>query len=81
MDLVGPYKISRPGKQKDLVLNACTMIDPATGWFEIIKIKDKRSDTIADIVERTWFSRYPWPGKVIYDHGNEFMSNEFQTNN
>ena len=78
VDLVGPYKIARPGKKKDLVLNACTMIDPATGWFEISEIKNKHSDTISNIVECQWFCRYPWPAKVIFDCESEFTGKEFQ---
>ena len=36
VDMVGPYKIRRSGKP-DLQLQAVTMIDPATGWFEIVQ--------------------------------------------
>ena len=54
IDLIGPYKIRRKTKP-DLICNVVTMIDPATGWFEIHQIPDKRSDTIADITEREWF--------------------------
>ena len=50
------------------------MIDPATGWFELCTIEDKRADTIANLVEQTWLSRYPWPTKVIFDRGSEFMA-------
>ena len=67
-----------------------TMIDPATGWFEIVdlplieipldkkgKIKcretfDKHSATIAKLVNKTWFCRYPRPTEVVYDNGSEF---------
>ena len=50
------------------------MIDPATGWFEIKDIKTKRADVIANVVEKTWLTRYPWPTQVVYDRGTEFMS-------
>ena len=50
------------------------MIDPATGWFEIKDIKSKRADIIANVVEKTWLTRYPWPTQVVYDRGNEFMA-------
>jgi hypothetical protein len=49
------------------------MIDPATGWFEIVEIPDKRADVIANKLETTWFNRYPWPTEVIMDRGKEFM--------
>ena len=49
--MIGPYKIKR--KRKDpLELWCVTMIDPATGWFEIKEVPGtKRADFIANIVE------------------------------
>ena len=49
-----------------------TMIDPATGWFEIVDIPTKRADYIANILEFTWLTRYPWPTEVRMDRGKEF---------
>ena len=76
IDLIGPYKIRRKGKE-DLVCKAITMIDPATGWFELHQIPNKRSGTIANITEQEWFSRYPWPTQVTYDREKEFLEKEF----
>ena len=74
VDLIGPYHFkSKHKKNLDLVLHAVTMIDPATGWFEIIEIPNKESHTVAEAVEQTWLSRYPWPTQVILDRGTEFM--------
>jgi transposase InsO family protein len=50
------------------------MIDPATGWFEIASIDTKRANVIANTVEHTWFTRYPWPSHVVLDRGTEFMA-------
>ena len=50
------------------------MIDPATGWFEVKQIRDKQAITIANIIEQTWLSRYPWPTQITYDRGTEFMA-------
>ena len=50
------------------------MIDPATGWFEMKQIPDKEATTIANIVETTWLTRYPWPTIINYDRGTEFMA-------
>jgi hypothetical protein len=72
VDLIGPYTIKRRGK-KNLVLWCVTMIDPATGWFEMRQIPNKEAVTIANLVEQTWLSRYPWPTQVIFDRGSEFM--------
>ncbi len=76
-DLIGPYTIRRKG-QKDLICRCVTIIDPATGWFEIHQYDDKRAITIANIVEEEWFSRYPWPTQVTFDRGTEFIGIEFQ---
>ena len=50
------------------------MIDPATGWFEIVEIPKKQADEIANLIEQTWLVRYPWPQNVICDRGKEFMA-------
>ena len=52
VDLIGPYTIERVG-QENLELKAVTMIDPATSWFEIVQYDDKKSMTVANIVENT----------------------------
>ena len=49
-----------------------TMIDPATGWFEIVEVPTKRADYIANILEFTWLTRYPWPTEIRMDRGGEF---------
>ena len=67
VDLIGPYTIKRKGKQKPIQLWAMTMIDPATGLLEIAEIKTKSADVVANTAEVTWFTRYPWPEKVICD--------------
>ena len=77
IDLIGPYKFKSKRKgsnKKQLELHALTMIDPATGWMEMVEIPNKRADTIANLVEQTWLMRYPWPTKVITDRGSEFMA-------
>jgi len=78
IDLIGPYTIRRKGKQ-DLICKCVTMIDPATGWFEIQQYDDKKSITVANIAEQEWFARYPWPTQITYDRGSEFIGKEFQS--
>ena len=71
IDLIGPYTI---GKDKyETTLHCLTMIDPATGWFEIAEIAAKDSMTVANELELRWFTRYPWPTEVVMDRGTEFM--------
>ena len=72
--MIGPYKIPHSiSKETILELWAVTMIDPATGWFEIVQVKNKESHTVAEIVEQAWLCRYPWPTTIILDRGSEFM--------
>ena len=73
IDLIGPYIIKDDMKDR-FTLHCLTMIDPATGWFEIAEIPSKRADDVANVLERTWLSRYPWPQHVINDRGSEFMA-------
>ena len=73
VDLIGPYTIPRK-HAKPLSLWCVTMIDPATGWFECKEITTKQADVIANVVEQTWFTRYPWPQQVVLDRGTEFMA-------
>jgi len=71
IDLIGPYTIGK-GKYAS-TLHCLTMIDPATGWFEITEIADKSSMEVANALELTWLQRYPWPTEVVMDRGREFM--------
>ena len=45
------------------------IIDPVTGWLEVVRYDDKIVITIANLVETMWLSRYPRPIKVTYDQG------------
>lgn len=88
IDLIGPYTFGSPATKNkkgkvirestEVTLHCLTMIDPATGWFEIAEIPAKRADEISNILQRTWLDRYPWPEDVIMDRGREFMA-EVQT--
>ena len=50
------------------------MIDPATGWFEMAQIPNKTAAEISDITEKTWFTRYPLPRKIVFDRSTEFIA-------
>ena len=43
------------------------MIDPVTGWFEVVQYDDNRAISIADLVETMCLSRYPRPIEITYD--------------
>ena len=72
IDLIGPYTFGK--KEHEATLHCLTMIDPATGWFEIAEIDEKRADEIVNRLEFTWLTRYPWPTEVIMDRGREFAA-------
>ena len=72
VDLIGPYKIpikkyakSKDIKKKYATIWCVTMIDPATSWFEMKQIPNKQAATVAQTVEQTWLSRYPWPRRSL----------------
>ena len=64
-----------------------TIIDPATGWFDIIEMPtfvleevtigndecmDKSSARVGQLFNNTWLCRYPRPRKVMFEKGSEF---------
>jgi hypothetical protein len=77
VDMIGPHQTRRKGK-KTLRLQAIAVIDPATGWFEIVQSETKTADVAANRAEIAWLSRHPWPMRITCDHGSEFIGSEFQ---
>ena len=51
------------------------MIDLAKGWFEMAQIPNKTAAEIADITEKTWFTRYPLPQRIVFDRGTDLWLN------
>ena len=74
-----------------LQLTCMTMLNPVTGWFEIVEVPnfivenvknktihesiDKTLACVSRLFDQTWLSRYPRPKKVIFDNGSEFKKN------
>ena len=56
-----------------------TVIDCATGFFEIVKISQKTTDIIANWLELYWLTRYPWPTEITMDIGKEFAREVSET--
>ena len=50
------------------------MINPDTGWFDMAQIPNKMAAEISDITEKTWFTPYPLPYKIVFDRGTKFMA-------
>jgi hypothetical protein len=60
LDLIGPYYIKSKIKGVKIPpLKCVTKTDLATGWFEIKQYDDKKSITVANIVEQQWLTCYP----------------------
>ena len=39
------------------------------------EIKTKSADTVANVLEQEWLTRYPWPTRMrIFDRGSEFKA-------
>jgi hypothetical protein len=49
-----PFTIRTPAKTHSLL--AHTMIDPATGWFEIVKATNSSATSIQDLFHNTWLA-------------------------
>ena len=59
--IIGPYSIIRKVNKENLNLKVLIMIDPVTGWFEIMQYYDKRVVAIANLSEAILLTRYPRP--------------------
>ena len=86
VDCIGPYSVKdQMGRIAEF--RCVTMIDPATGWFEMEEIPtmdivekgivleqfDMSSAQLSRLVNKEWWlSRYPRPKKVVFDNGSEF---------
>ncbi|GAX22752.1 putative transposase [Fistulifera solaris] len=69
VDLIGPLNVQTPNGSFEL--NALTMIDPTTGWFEIAEVHDRTADTVSEAFDHNWLSRYPRPQFIGFDNGGE----------
>ena len=94
VDLIGPYSKSTKQQKKggsiinnNISLTCMTMIDPATGWFEIIEVQtydidevmggndeytDKSSTRVSQLFNNTDLSIHLRPRKVVFDNGSKF---------
>jgi hypothetical protein len=54
------------------------MIDPGTGWFEIVKATNKSAISIQDLFHNTWLARYPRPQFIVFDDGGGFKRELFK---
>ena len=69
VDPIGPLTVKTPSGEH--VLDALTMIDPATGWFEIKEVAARTAEAAADAFDDAWLTRYPRPKYIGFDNGGE----------
>ena len=55
--MIGPFTVKTPARK--LELRAFTMIDPATGWFEVKDIPEPTADACQTVFDDVWIARYP----------------------
>jgi hypothetical protein len=70
VDVIGPYTVETQKGKKTLI--AMTMIDPATGWFEIAPLEENNSYATQRALDSYWLARYPRPKYIGCDNGNHF---------
>jgi hypothetical protein len=46
------------------------MIDPTTGWFEIVEATNKSATSIQDLFHNTCLERYLQPQRMVFDIGS-----------
>ena len=63
--------------KETIILKNFTMIDPVTGWSEVMQYSNKNAMTIANLVVTTWLIQYPWPIEIMYDQGGELLNHKF----
>ena len=68
IDLIGPYRIRRKGKEPIIL----------KGLYKYRTHNQVEAMTIANLVETTWLVQYPWPVEIMYDRGGEFLDHEFK---
>ena len=83
--LIGKYRmtpnkggrkyIMKGKKEKDIYLQAITMIDPSMGLIEIYSVQEFRADLVAIQVKSACLTRYCLPNKIMIDRGKNFFQN------
>jgi hypothetical protein len=77
MDLIGPWTVQVRGNPYEF--DALSVIDTVTNLVELIRIDDKRSQTVARKFAQCWLMRYLWPQRCVHNPGTELTGPEFQT--
>ncbi len=74
--LIGPWTVQVHGNLYEF--EALLVIDTVTNLVKLIRIDDKRSQTVARKFAQCWLMRYPWwPQRCVHDPGTEFTGPKF----
>ncbi len=76
MDLIGPWTIQAHGNPYEF--EALSVIDTLTNLVKLIRIDDKRAQTVARKFAQCWLMRYPWLQLCVHNPDTEFTGPEFQ---
>jgi hypothetical protein len=66
VDLVSLFTKRTPANKHILI--ALTMIDPATDWFEIVKVTNKSATSIQDLFHNTCLAHYQRSQFIVFDN-------------
>ena len=68
--MIGPLSARKDDLPEKQLMDS-TMIDPATGWFEVAPVSNIDSASCQAAFDDYWLSRYPHPQYLGYDNGKD----------
>ena len=75
VDLVWGLPTVKNKNGNDYKVHVMTMIDWATGWFEVAALRNGATALEAQrLLDSQWLARYPRPREIGFDGGNEFKA-------
>ena len=73
VDLIGPHTVQESYGLVYTLKTMMTFANPATGWFKIVEIPDKKAVIAANLLDVIWLCRCSRPVVLIYDNSKEFQ--------
>lgn len=59
VDVIGPWNLNVNGRKIEFIALMC--IDPVTNVVELIRLRNKTAQHVAEQFENVWLARYPRP--------------------
>lgn len=60
------------------IFYALTIMDTVTNLVELIRLDNCEAEHTRMKLIHAWFSRYPWPQRVVHDPGSQFIAEVFK---